>query len=120
MDSGPSKRLGASSHGIASRGNEHTKLAWNDKKRYIQAKFLKVGCPHLVEDGLVGTDEAPLEHLLLPVRVRHRVADVEQLGKENYIFTFKIVEKSLYINTSSKPDSRWPHQHSSRKISHHR
>ena len=46
---------------------------------------------HLIEDGLVGADEAPLEHLLLPVRVRHRVADVEQLGKENYIFTFKIV-----------------------------
>ena len=59
--------------------------------RYIFAKFFKVGCPHLVEDGLVGADEAPLEHLLLPVRVRHRVADVEQLGEENYIFTFKIV-----------------------------
>ena len=26
----------------------------------------------------------------------------------------------LYINVSSKPDSRWPHQRSSRKISHHR
>ena len=117
MDSGPSKRLGASSHGIASRGNEHTKLAWKDRKRYIVAKFLKVGCPHLVEDGLVRADEAPLEHLLLPVRVRHRVADVEQLRKENYIH---FQDCCLYINVSSKPDSRWPHQHSSRKISPHR
>ena len=35
----------------------------------------------LIEDGLVGADEAPLEHLLLSVRVGHRVADVEDLKK---------------------------------------
>ena len=33
----------------------------------------------LVEDGLVWAEEAPLEHLLLAVGVRHRVADVEHL-----------------------------------------
>lgn len=35
---------------------------------------------YLVEDGLVWADEAPLEHLLLPVRVLDRVADVEDLA----------------------------------------
>ena len=35
--------------------------------------------PDLVEHGLVGAEEAPLEHLLLAVGVHHRVADVEHL-----------------------------------------
>ena len=37
------------------------------------------GRSYLVEDGLVWTDKAPLEHFLLAVRVLDRVADVEQL-----------------------------------------
>ena len=39
----------------------------------------------LVEDGLVGADEAPLEHLLLAVGVGHRVADVEELALVRHI-----------------------------------
>ena len=34
---------------------------------------------HLIEDGLVGTDEAPLEHFLLAVRILDGIADMEQL-----------------------------------------
>ena len=34
----------------------------------------------LVEYCLVGADEAPLDHLLLAVRVEDRVADVEELA----------------------------------------
>ena len=37
------------------------------------------GRSYLVEDGLVWTDKAPLEHFLLAVRVLDRVPDVEQL-----------------------------------------
>ena len=33
----------------------------------------------LIKYCLVGTDEAPLEHFLLAVRILDRVADVEQL-----------------------------------------
>ncbi len=36
--------------------------------------------PYLVEYCLVWADEAPLDHLLLAVRVGHGVADVEQLA----------------------------------------
>ena len=35
---------------------------------------------NLVEDGLVRTDEAPLKHFLLSVRILDGVADVEQLA----------------------------------------
>ena len=35
---------------------------------------------HLIEDGLVGTDEAPLEHFLLAVRILDGIADMEQLA----------------------------------------
>ena len=38
-----------------------------------------IGVCDLVEDGLVGADEAPFEHLLLAVRILDRVAHVEQL-----------------------------------------
>ena len=39
---------------------------------------------NLVKDGLVWADETPLEHLLLSIRVSHRVTDVEKLrGKIN-------------------------------------
>jgi hypothetical protein len=40
---------------------------------------------HLVEDGLVRTDEAPLEHLLLTIRVLDGVADMEDLAVVGYI-----------------------------------
>ena len=40
---------------------------------------------YLVEDGLVGTNEAPLEHLLLTVRVLDRVAHVEQLAVVSHV-----------------------------------
>jgi hypothetical protein len=40
---------------------------------------------HLIEDSLVRTDEAPLEHLLLTIRVLDRVADVEDLAVVGYI-----------------------------------
>ena len=44
---------------------------------------------NLVKDGLVRADETPLEHLLLSIRVSHRVTDVEQLrGKINYVPNF--------------------------------
>lgn len=39
----------------------------------------------LVEHGLVGAEEAPLEHLLLAVGVHHRVADVEHLARVVYV-----------------------------------
>ena len=39
----------------------------------------------LVEDGLVRADEAPLEHLLLAVRVGHGVADVEELAVVGHV-----------------------------------
>ena len=45
--------------------------------------------PDLVEHGLVGAEEAPLEHLLLAVGVHHRVADVEHLiMKKQMIFSW--------------------------------
>ena len=40
---------------------------------------------HLVEDGLVGTDEAPLEHFLLAVRILDGVADMEQLAVISHV-----------------------------------
>ena len=38
---------------------------------------------NLVKDGLVWADETPFQHLLLPIRVCHRVTDMEQLIREN-------------------------------------
>ena len=38
------------------------------------------GRSYLVEDGLVWTDKAPLEHFLLAVRILDGVADMEQLA----------------------------------------
>ena len=40
---------------------------------------------HLVEYCLVGADEAPLDHLLLPVRVEDGVAHVEQLALVGHV-----------------------------------
>ena len=40
---------------------------------------------HLIEDGLVGTDEAPLEHFLLAVRILDGVADMEQLAVISHV-----------------------------------
>ena len=41
--------------------------------------------PHLIKNSLVRTNEAPLEHLLLTIRISHRVADMEQLAVIRYI-----------------------------------
>jgi len=46
----------------------------------------------LVEDGLVWAEEAPLEHLLLAVGVRHRVADVEHLAIIVYICVVAVAQ----------------------------
>jgi len=40
---------------------------------------------HLVKDGLVWADEAPLEHLLLAVRILDGVADVEDLAVVGHV-----------------------------------
>ena len=40
---------------------------------------------HLIKDGLVRTNKAPLEHLLLTIRISHRVANMEQLTIIRYI-----------------------------------
>ena len=47
-------------------------------KDLVDAK-LNIVLPDLIKDGLVGTDETPLQHLLLPIRIGHGVADMEQL-----------------------------------------
>ena len=40
---------------------------------------------YLIEDGLVWADEAPLEHLLLTIRILDWVADMEYLAFVRYI-----------------------------------
>ena len=46
----------------------------------VKSKVIKViiNC-HLIKDGLIWTNEAPLEHLLLTIRILDWVAHVEEL-----------------------------------------
>ena len=63
---------------------ESCKLRWKLKylrrKQIITPAAARAQSTHLIEDGLVGTDEAPLEHLLLAVRILDGIADMEQLA----------------------------------------
>ena len=55
--------------------------------------------PHLIEYRLVWADEAPLDHLLLAVRVGHGVADVEQLAVIGHVRVVS-VHPALAIKTT--------------------
>ena len=51
---------------------------------------------NLVKDGLVWADETPLEHLLLSIRVSHRVTDVEQLRVKIIAISLKYAKFSRF------------------------